>query len=83
VALLLAQAMGVPEIEPQILGKARSGDIRNCFADISRARELLGFAPRFRLEDTVGEMAEWVRTATAIDRSAEMQRQLQQRGLVT
>ncbi|HVW92023.1 MAG TPA: SDR family NAD(P)-dependent oxidoreductase [Devosia sp.] len=83
VARLLAQAMDVPEIEPQIMGKARSGDIRNCFADISRARELLGFAPRYRLEDTLGEMADWVRSSTAVDRSAEMQKHLEQRGLVT
>jgi dTDP-L-rhamnose 4-epimerase len=83
VARLLAEAMDVPEIQPQILGKARAGDIRNCFADISRARELLGFAPRFRLENTLVEMADWVRGVTAVDRSAEMRRQLEARGLVT
>jgi dTDP-L-rhamnose 4-epimerase len=83
VARLLADAMDVPEIQPQILGKARAGDIRNCFADISKARELLGFSPRFRLENTLIEMADWVRGATAIDRSAEMRRQLEARGLVT
>jgi dTDP-L-rhamnose 4-epimerase len=82
VAEMLAEAMGVPELGPDILGKARSGDIRNCFADIGKARELLGFAPRFRLEDTVGEMADWVRDAGAVDRGAEMKRQLEERGLV-
>ena len=35
------------------------------------------------LENTLGEMAEWVRLSTAIDRSAEMQEQLELRGLVT
>ena len=83
VARLLADAMDVPEIHPEVLGKARAGDIRNCFADISRARELLGFSPRFRLENTLVEMAEWVRGVTAIDRSDEMRRQLEARGLVT
>jgi dTDP-L-rhamnose 4-epimerase len=79
---MLAEAMGVPELRPQILEKSRSGDIRNCFADISKARELLGFAPRFRLENMLGEMADWVRVSSAVDRSAEMQRQLEERGLV-
>jgi dTDP-L-rhamnose 4-epimerase len=83
VATMLAEAMGVPDIAPQILNQARSGDIRNCFADISRARDLLGFAPSRRLEDSLSEMAEWVRAERAIDNSAEMQRQLVQRGLVT
>ena len=83
VATLLAEAMGVPEIGPDIMNKARSGDIRNCFADISKARELLGFEPQHRLENSLGPFAEWVRSTGAIDRSAEMKRQLEERGLVS
>jgi dTDP-L-rhamnose 4-epimerase len=83
VAQLLADAMGVPEISPDIMNKARSGDIRNCFADISKARELLGFEPSYRLENSLGPFAEWVRSTGAIDRGAEMKRQLEERGLVS
>ncbi len=83
VATMLAEAMGVPELEPEILGRARSGDIRNCFADISKARELLGFEPHHRLEDSLGELAQWVMSETAVDRGAEMRRQLEERGLVS
>src|SRR5205823_7148123 len=37
----LAAAMGRAEIEPEVMRRARAGDIRHCFADISRAeREL-------------------------------------------
>src|SRR5690606_37048131 len=43
VARMLAEAMGSPEMAPEILHKARSGDIRHCFADISKAAELLGY----------------------------------------
>lgn len=83
VATLLADAMGVPEISPDIMNKARSGDIRNCFADIAKARELLGFEPRYRLENSLGPFAEWVRETGAVDRGAEMKRQLEERGLVS
>jgi dTDP-L-rhamnose 4-epimerase len=83
VARLLAEAMGVPEIQPEIMNKSRSGDIRNCFADISKAHELLGFQPQFRLENSLGEFAEWVRETGAVDRGAEMKRQLEERGLVS
>jgi dTDP-L-rhamnose 4-epimerase len=83
VATMLAEAMGVPEIKPDILGKARSGDIRNCFADICKARELLGFAPHFQLENSLGELAEWVGRTGAEDRGSEMKRQLEERGLVS
>ena len=83
VASLLAEAMGVPELVPEILNKARSGDIRNCFADISKARELLGYEPMCRLENSLGEMVEWVRGSAAIDRGSEMKRQLEAMGLVS
>ena len=83
VATLLAAAMGRPEIKPDIMNKARSGDIRNCFSDIGKARELLGFEPQFRMEDTLAELADWVRQEQAVDRGAEMKRQLEARGLVS
>jgi dTDP-L-rhamnose 4-epimerase len=83
VATLLASAMGRPDILPDIMNKARSGDIRNCFADISKARTLLGFEPLHRLEDSLGPFTQWVRGVSAIDRSAEMQQQLEARGLVS
>jgi dTDP-L-rhamnose 4-epimerase len=83
VARLLARAMGMPELEPEILGRSRSGDIRNCFADIGKARRLLGFEPQHRLEDSLGEFVAWVRGETVVDRNAEMRRQLEERRLVS
>lgn len=83
VAVLLAEAMGVPNIKPEIMNKARSGDIRNCFSDISKAHELLGFEPEFRLENSLSPFVEWVRGQGAVDRGAEMKRQLEERGLVS
>nr|WP_273032404.1 NAD-dependent epimerase/dehydratase family protein [Pseudaminobacter soli] len=83
VASLLAEAMGVPELKPDILGKARVGDIRNCFADIGKAREFLGFEPAHRLEDSLDEFVHWVRGSVALDKGAEMKRELEQLGLVS
>lgn len=83
VARLLAGAMGLPDLQPEILGKSRSGDIRNCFADISHARRLLGFEPRHRLEDSLAEFVDWVRGEAVVDRGAEMRRQLEERRLVS
>ncbi|ABA79692.1 NAD-dependent epimerase/dehydratase family protein [Rhodobacter sphaeroides] len=83
VARLLAEAMGRPELTPEILDRARSGDIRNCFADISKARSILNFEPRHRLEDSLGDFVAWVAGSAAEDRGADMRRQLEERGLVT
>jgi len=83
VAMLLAEAMGAPDRSPELLGKARSGDIRNCFADISKARELLGFEPTRQLENSLDDFVSWVRNTSAVDRGADMKRELEERGLVT
>ncbi|WP_159714719.1 NAD-dependent epimerase/dehydratase family protein [Geminicoccus flavidas] len=82
VAELLADAMDVPELAPQFLGKARAGDIRHCFADIAKAQDLLGYSPSGYLEDQVGELAAWIRAQDAQDRGEDAKRQLEARGLV-
>jgi UDP-glucose 4-epimerase len=46
----LRQVIGCDEIEPEYK-PARAGDILHSLADISRAREYLGFEPRIRLEE--------------------------------
>ncbi|MGR3757927.1 MAG: NAD-dependent epimerase/dehydratase family protein [Tranquillimonas sp.] len=83
VARLLAGAMGVPDLTPEILNKARSGDIRNCFADTDKARRLLGFEAAHKLEDSLSPFVEWVRGQAVTDRGADMRRHLEERGLVT
>jgi dTDP-L-rhamnose 4-epimerase len=82
VAELLAVAMDVPELMPQIIGKARSGDIRHCFADIGKAHRLLGFAPEHLLEESLDEITSWIRASQATDRGEDAKRQLELRGLV-
>jgi len=83
VAELLAAEMGRPDLSPEILGRARAGDIRNCFADISKARRLLGYDPTRSLDDSLGPFVEWVRGETVEDRNAEMRRNLEARRLVS
>lgn len=83
VASLLADAMGKPQLQPEILDKARSGDIRHCFADITKARELLGFEPQLRLENSLGPFVDWVTSQVAPDLGPQMQRELLERGLVS
>ncbi len=82
IAEMLAEAMQVPELAPQLLGKARAGDIRHCFADISKARALLGFSPEHVLEDTIDEAAAWIRSSSAVDRGEHARSQLEVRGLM-
>ncbi len=82
VAQAMADAMGQPGRMPELVGKARSGDIRHCFADISLARDVLGYGPRRSFGDSLGELAEWVRRQQATDRVEQARRELETRGLV-
>lgn len=59
VAETLARVLGV-EIEPEVTGRYRVGDIRHCYADISRARDLLGYEPRVSLEYGMTELVAWL-----------------------
>lgn len=83
VARLLAEAMGRPDLTPEVLGQFRAGDIRNCFADIAKARALLGFAPAHRLEGSLQDFVAWVRGTASVDRGGDMRRALEERGLVS
>lgn len=76
----IAAALG-KDIAPEITGKYRTGDIRNCFADISLARERLGFQPRVTLENGVHALSGWLAEQSAEDRYAEASRELSIRGL--
>ena len=52
-------------LAPEVTGACRTGDIRHCIADISRAREVLGYAPQVPLEAGLLELAAWVETEIA------------------
>jgi dTDP-L-rhamnose 4-epimerase len=61
--------------------KFRAGDIRHCFADITRIRKAIGYEPRHTFEDGVRELVAWVaeqQAATMSDADA----QLAEHGLV-
>jgi dTDP-L-rhamnose 4-epimerase len=57
-ARVLAKVMG-SSIEPVVTREFRMGDIRHCFADISAARDAIGFAPQVGLEEGLGRFAAW------------------------
>jgi len=81
VARTVADALGVPHIEPLVTEKGRVGDIRHCFADISLATRVLGYQPRVMLEDGITEVAEWVARQSATDRVSSAGAELASRGL--
>ena len=80
VATSLAGALGV-DLEPEITGTSRAGDIRHCYADMRKADDLLGFQPEITFDDGVDELIEWVSRQTADDKVDRAQLELTSRGL--
>jgi dTDP-L-rhamnose 4-epimerase len=78
----LARAMGKNNIEPEVVGKARTGDIRHCFCDPTLTRETLGFEAREDFARGLAELAQWVSSQTAEDRVETARSELEARGLV-
>jgi dTDP-L-rhamnose 4-epimerase len=76
----MADALG-KNLEPQITGKYRVGDIRHCFADIGLARSMLGYTPEVSLEDGVLELADWLEGQIANDHVDSASAELAARGL--
>lgn len=81
VAAKMARVLDGDELEPQITRRYRMGDIRNCFADISRARKVLGYEPAVDFESGLVELATWLEGQTAVERVAEASQELAARGL--
>jgi dTDP-L-rhamnose 4-epimerase len=81
VATDIAEVLGKTELDPEVTGKYRMGDVRHCFADISLARQVLGYEPRVRFHQGLMELAEWLKGQVATDRVAEARKELEARGL--
>jgi dTDP-L-rhamnose 4-epimerase len=82
VADLLSQHLTSGQVRPQILNQFRAGDIRHCYADVTKARELLGFQPRIPLQEGLADLLAWVREQTAEDHFDQVEKELKDKSLV-
>jgi dTDP-L-rhamnose 4-epimerase len=79
VARSLIQHLGSAQM-PQVTNTYRAGDIRHCFAGISRI-QAMGYEPKMRFEESVAELVDWVRLQTAVDGFEYAREELVKRGL--
>ncbi len=66
IARTLAEVTG-STLEPKITGEFRKNDVRHCFADITKAKTLLGWEPQVSFEAGMRELAAWSEHETAED----------------
>ena len=82
VARSIAHALNRNDLDPEITGKARIGDIRHCFCEGGKAADRLGFHAEKDFDEGIAELAEWVASQTADDRVDEARAELEAKGLV-
>jgi dTDP-L-rhamnose 4-epimerase len=80
VAEALADALHT-QVAAEFTQKYRAGDIRHCFADISAARQYLGFAPSMRFAQGVKNLVVWLKSQQPKDRVEEAAAELSNYGL--
>jgi dTDP-L-rhamnose 4-epimerase len=80
IASSLAKGLTV-DIPARRLEQYRAGDIRHCYADTSRARNLLGFESSVSLEQGMADLLEWLKYQEAEDRVEVATDELTTRGL--
>lgn len=80
IAQQIAKMLG-REIEPKVSGIYRAGDIRHCYADISRICNRLGFVPKVTLPTGMAELVDWLASQQAHDLTDTALQQLSVRGL--
>lgn len=81
VARTLARLLG-SSIEPDVTGTSRSGDVRHCYADISRVKQALGWQPSWDFEKGMRDLIEWGRNEEAKDLFAKAAEELDAKGIV-
>jgi dTDP-L-rhamnose 4-epimerase len=80
VARVLADGLGM-DVDPEVVGQFRAGDIRHCFADTRLAQELLGFTAEIPFEGGMRDLLGWLSGQQAVDRVDSALEALASRGL--
>ncbi len=81
VANEVIQAYGQGD-KPLVSGEYRLGDIRHCFADITKAQQQLGYCPQITLAEGIKRFVAWADTQTPTDNTAQAHEELRKRGLL-
>ena len=66
---------------PDVIYKFRNGDIRDCYADISRIKKL-GFQPQYSLKEGLRNLIDWSDGQEAVSKVKDAHQQLVDKGLV-
>jgi len=78
----LANVLDRPHLKAKITSSYRAGDIRHCYSDIDKAKNILGFNPSVEFDAGLAELTRWLSDQNANDGVEMASRELEKRGLI-
>lgn len=69
------------KLKPEVRNRFRKGDIRHCFADISRIKKELGWSPETKFDDGMRELIGWAGHEEARDGFEKAEKEMKRWGL--
>ncbi len=81
IAETIAEIYG-SKVKPEIQNKFRKGDVRHCYADITKAKEMLEWQPKVSFKEGMKEIITWSKTVKAEDLFEKASKELKYKGLV-
>lgn len=70
------------DIAPDVCEKFRKGDVRHCYADITKIKETIGFKPKVSFDEGMKELIDWGHEARADDNFDKAVKELKDKGIV-
>jgi len=70
------------DIKPVVTNQFRKGDVRHCFADITKIKNKLRFKPKVSFEEGMKELVDWSKNQEAVDNFDQATDNLKKRGLI-
>lgn len=81
IAQILAKLLG-KKISPKITGEYRVNDIRCCYADITKVKKTLKWAPKVSLVKGLKELIEWSHDEKAVDMFDLSEKKMKEKNLI-
>lgn len=80
-AKLLIKIFG-SNLQAEITNQFRTGDIRHCFADITKIKKTLGWKPEIRFDEGIKELIEWSYEENSKDMFNQAEKILRDKGVI-
>lgn len=69
------------DVSPIVTQTFRKGDVRHCYADMSKAKKVLGWKPSVSFKEGMKELIAWSKDTEAVDLFDEASNKLKEKGL--